>query len=727
MTEAKPTHYTLSLTPCLQTATFTGTVAIKILILSTTIALKLNAHELAISNVTLLSSSSSDEFPIASTSTNTETQTFKILLKDHVTANTNLVLKLEFAGVLRRDGEGLGWFLPLAAQGGGGGFAVTQFEPILARTTFPCFDDPSFKAVFSVQMTIPRNLTALSNMPVRSTEDMDVDVAEAVVVKERKKVVLFEDTPVIPTYLLAFVVGDFEFLELENGNGNGNGKEDEDKDEVVLRAYVPKGAEYKVEQCRYGLQTAKRCINILSSLLEYPFPLPKLDLLLVPGMCGGMENWGLITLATKSFLVAADNSAADKVVVAQIIAHEIAHTWFGNLVTPTSWDDFWFKEGLSEWAELECRERMEGDLEPFKDWAADGLQVAIFASAWKQVHPLVAKVGDEVAKPMFDDTTYRKGCAVIIMLANYLRDEFFIQGLRLFVRLHAFGNATSEDLWSAMSQVSGADVGAFVRPWVKGLGIPLVEVGEIEKPFRVNVKQSTFRMARLEAVEEDDNLLPIPLEVVTAKGISGELLSERAKLIKMTPDFYSVNRGNAGFFIVGYSADRLRCICQDMHKGTLSVKERIGLISNAAALVWSCHPSMRTSDLLNLLQHFEDEENFFVWKVIISVLEGLKRYLMFENDKMIVAFERFWKRLVKRCLYRIGRCSVDDNINEQRFKAMLFGNSGGDDMVFKAAEVMFRCFVKKEGKSINPNLRAEVFKVVLRKKGKREVCYHSSP
>lgn len=640
------------------------------------------------------------------------------------------MLTLHFTGVLKTDGEGTGWFLPVAAQSGG--FAISHLEPLNARSVFPCFDTPDAKAVFAIELVIPREMTALSNMSVESEDDMPLRKLASGMLEERKKVVRFIETPRMSTYLLGFGVGMFDVLEEETlkmlGEREGEGEGERTTIEamekkVQLSAYIPRDMGYEIEHCCFGLEVARKSISILSEMFEIPFPLPKLDLLLVPGMSGGMESWGLITLSIKAFLITEDNSAADKVAVTQTIAHEVAHQWIGNIVSPRSWDDFWWKEGLCEWAELEIRERMGGNAEAYKDFVSDGLQAAMGTSAWRHRHALQVTEGQfgVVGKPMFDETTYKKGCAIFVMLAKYVGKEIFLKGVTLFLTGNAGGSAGSEELWEAMEKASGIDIAAFMRPWVKAEGIPLVEVEEDEKGSQFSVKQSTFRMLRLEDGTQSESLLPIPFEILTAQGIAADLLDTKSKILQIPPDFYSVNAGQSGFFRVAYTSAQLGRICEDMCRGNLSVEDRIGLISNSAALTFSCHPSTRISDILCLLQNFEDEESLFVWRVIISTLGQLKKHLMFEDEKITLAFEKFWKHLVKKCFQRQKQFKPDDDANEQWFKAMMFGNTGGDEKVLAAAELVFDRFVNNEGDIVNPNVRAEIFRLVLSARGKKEV------
>jgi aminopeptidase 2 len=217
--------------------------------------------------------------------------------------------------------------------------------------------------------------------------------------------------------------------------------------------------------------------------------------------------------------------------------------------------------------------------------------------------------------------------------------------------------------------------------------------------------------------------MPIPLEIAAARGRGGDLLRTKHKMLKIPSNFFSINAGQSGFFRVAYSPTRLRTISEEMCRGNLSVEERIGLLSNAAALCFSGHPSMPTPQLLSLILQFENEESYFVWKIILQVLQDFKKALMWESEMMKTAFERFWRHLVQQCLYRKGQIIAEDDVEEQTYKSMMFANAGGDDKVFEAASMLFDRFVLSVETHINPNLRAESFKLILGRKGKKEVSF----
>jgi len=515
------------------------------------------------------------------------------------------------------------------------------------------------------------------------------------------------------TYLVAFAVGEFNIIDTKAFR-------------VPIRAYAPK--EYDIEHSAYALDIAGMALEILEKTFDSKYTLPKLDLLAVPGSVGGMENWGLITLATDVQIVHPDSSAEVKTVSAQTIVHELAHQWFGNLISIKSWDNSWLKEGLSEWAELKVREQMDLNWEPFQDFATDGLQVALNADAKRFSHPLEIEIDGEIVKrPFFDEIAYKKGCAVLRMLENYLGKKVFLEGIQKYLKEYLFRSTSAEDLWDVLSQVSGKDVVAFMSAWTKNTDFPVLAIEEDEGAGTITVTQNRFHQlvksdSNLEG--KDEPLYNIPLKISTAKGVKLETLTGKSRLISVPFGFYSLNADQTGFYRVAYNPSHIKKLGDDIREGHLSVADRIGLISDTSALVFSLHPTLHTSDLLSLLNNFQNEDNFFVWKVIISAISQMSKALLFEDVLIQGAFTRFHKDLTKTCIDAKKNFALDDDINGQRFKELMFGNPGGNEWISKLAWHFWTLFMLGDEKRVNPNVRKEAFEIVMWEGGRKEV---SSP
>jgi aminopeptidase 2 len=693
----RPQHYDLTIEPDLSAETFKGTVTIEIDLVEALQSLTLNVRGLAVRSTKIQDNGIS--VPILDTKTDDERQTLTIVFVNPLPVSYHLTLSISYSAPLGRKGEG--FHIPP----GSNLMASTNLEATHARSVFPCFDDPSLKATFSVSLIVPKDLACIGNMPIAS------DTSTTSPTSVPKKVVKFEKTPLMSTYLVAFAVGEFNMIKTSAFH-------------LPIRAYASK--EYDIEHSGYALDIAGKALEILEKTFEIEYTIPKLDLLAVPGSFGGMENWGLITLATDVQIVHPDSSAEVKTVAAQTIVHEIAHQWFGNLVSIKSWDNCWLKEGLSEWAELEVREQMEHNWEPFQDFAAEGLQVALDADGKRFGHPLEIEIdGEAVKKPYFDEITYKKGCAVFRTLENHLGKRLFLEGIKKYLKQHLFGSNSTEDLWDALSEVSGKDVGAFMSTWMKNTGFPVLTIEEDEAAGTITVTQNRFHQlingdSTLD--DKDELLYNIPLKISTSKGTLIETVTGKSRLLSVPFGFYSLNADQTGFYRVAYPPSRLKKLGDDIREGDLSVADRIGLISDTSALVFSLHPSLYTSDLLTLLSQFQNEDNYFVWKAIISTLSQISKSLLFDDVLIKEAFTRFHQDLTRKCIDTKKDFALDDDINGQRFNELVFGNAGGNEWISKLAWYFWTLFMLGGEKRVNSNIRKEVFEIVLREGGKKEVC-----
>jgi len=677
----EPEHYDLRIEPYTDTATFSGSVTIEVKVHELTTVIILNAHKLAIRS-TALYDNQGDPIEVSDAGGVSTLQTFSIILEQALPPGSRLFVHQTFSGFIDKSGVGLH-----ATEVHGSQMLSTFFEPMHARTVFPCFDEPCFKATFAVTLAVPHHLTYLSNMPIKSQSD-------SLIAHRDKKTVVFHHTPQIPTYLLAFAVGEFNFLECHDFR-------------IPIRAYAP--LNYDIEHCKYALEIASRVLAIYEETFKLDCGLEKLDILAVPGMVGAMENCGLVTVSSAVLFVGPDSSAAEKLSCAQLIAHEIGHQWFGNLVTMSSWENFWLKEALADWAEIMVQERLS-DYLPWQDFVLEKIQKALSFDSSRFSHALAGR-GTHL-----DAITYGKGVSVMRMLAGFVGKDAFLQGIRRFLQQNAYGNGDPEDLWEVLSQISGTDIAAAMQIWTDVPGHPVVSIEEDDTEGTITLVQSRFCGRETEST----TLYPVNLEILTDKGILRECLDEYTKAIKIPGTFYKLNAGQMGFYRVAYPVSRLEKLGEEVRKGTLPVEDRIGLVCDIAALAFAGNTDLRTSHLLNFLQNFEDEASFLVWKAIIATLREVSKRLLFEDHVIRTAFMEFQRSLIQRCLCRKGNLNENDDIDESRFKALMFGDSGGDEKVVAAAESTFENFVTGDGKMLDPNVRAEVFEIVLRRGGKKE-------
>lgn len=322
---------------------------------------------------------------------------------------------------------------------------------------------------------------------------------------------------------------------------------------------------------------------------------------------------------------------------------------------------------------------------------------------------------------IFDAISYCKGSAVLRMIAGLLGVETFVKGVQVYLKRHAYANAKTIDLWTALSEVSGKDVAGMMETWTKHVGYPVVEVEE--KDGSVILTQHRFLSGGFAESDEDIVLYPMSLQLRTKGGIDAETtLHERTETLKV-PEFFKLNADHTGFYRVAYSPERLQILAQNAKDGLLSVNDRVGLVADAFAVAQSGRS--RTSTVLSLLETFEDEENFFVWKAILSTLEEITQAWQFESESVSSALKKFKSQLVTKTLRKIGwEFKEGDSNTDQMFKALMFIHGGDDAEVQKAAKEMFDKFVEGDDKAININILSAVFTIALEHGGEKEVRFH---
>ncbi|OTB08749.1 hypothetical protein M426DRAFT_316768 [Hypoxylon sp. CI-4A] len=695
-----PRHYDVTLEPNFEKFTFEGKVIIDFDVQDETKSISLHTLEIDIHSAQI----KSGDAVITSSSAITydeSKQVSKIELKDAVSKGKTQ-LEIKFTGQLNDHMAGFYRSTYKKPDGSEGILATTQMEANDCRRAFPCFDEPMHKATFAITLIADKHLTCLSNMDVASESEISGTM---------KKIVKFNPTPLMSTYLVAFIIGELNYIETK-------------KFRVPIRVYAPASSD--IEHGRFSLDLAARTLEYYEKIFGAEFPLPKMDMVAIPDFAAGaMENWGLITYRVVDLILDEKASgAAMKERVAEVVQHELAHQWFGNLVTMDWWEGLWLNEGfatLMSW--LSCN-YFYPEWKVWENYVTDNLQSALGLDSLRSSHPIEVPVkrASEVDQ-IFDAISYSKGSCVLRMISTYLGEETFLEGVRRYIKKHAYGNTRTEDLWAALEDASGKPVKEIMSIWTKNVGFPVVQVTENAEDNSILVKQNRFLRTGDTKPEEDQVLYPVFLGLRTKDGVDDSLtLSKREDTFKVKNlDFFKLNANHTSIYRTSYTPERLTKLGQSAKDGLLTVEDRAGMIADAGALAVSGY--QKTSGVLNLLKGFDTEESFVVWSEIIARVATVQSAWVFEDAAVKEGLEAFVKELISERAHKLGwEFSDKDGHVEQQFKAMLFGAAGmaGDKTIITAAKEKFNKYMAGDKSAIHPNIRGSVFSMALKHGGKEE-------
>ena len=627
----RPTAYDLRLAPDLQAFTFSGSAEIEIEVLSPTRSVTLNAIELEIGDAWVRPRGGG---PVAGAVTlDAASETATITLGAEL-APGPATLGLSFSGILNDRLRGFYRSRYVGADGRERHLASTQFEATDARRAFPCWDEPALKATFSVTLVVPGHMAAVSNMPERSSS-LDGGL----------RAVRFETTPPMSTYLLGFAVGDMTCIEERSGSG------------TLMRVWATTGNE---ERGRFALDVSLRLLDYFNDYFGIPYPLPKLDHLAIPDFAAGaMENWGCITYREPALLVdEGSSSAGTRQLVAEIVAHEMAHMWFGDLVTMEWWNDLWLNESFASWMGDKAVDALFPEWDKWDQFLVDETARAMRLDGLRSSHPIEQAVDDpaEIGQ-LFDAISYSKGAAVIRMLEAHLGERRFRDGIRLYLERHIHSNATTRDLWDALAAASGQPVAQIMDSWTSQTGYPYLSV-DIDRPAGAARVTATQRRFAYEAVlggdEDDPTLWQIPVSVASAAGAAAStLLPDRAGEVTVEGSgggWVKVNPGHTGFFRVRYPPAELALLAGAVDEGELPAADRLGLADDAFAL---CRAGMLPAEgFLDLAGRYGREESQPVWATLTSHLAGLDSLL--EGEEFHGAFRAWARGLLGPATARVG-------------------------------------------------------------------------
>ncbi|HLF04458.1 MAG TPA: M1 family metallopeptidase, partial [Dehalococcoidia bacterium] len=688
----RPSKYRLTLTPDLDHFTFTGQVSIDVDILRRTQEIVLNAEELQLQSAAL----------VRPRSRSTPTQITPDSARETVTLDFGKALSpgkarldLEFTGQLNDQLRGFYRSQYTTPSGEKRYLAATQFEATDARRAFPCWDEPAIKAGFQVTLVIPDNLVAVSNTPV----------VEQTPAGPGKKAVRFDETPVMSTYLLAFVVGDLASIQAQAKNG------------TKVSVWTTRGKE---EQGRFALETSVRLLSYFNDYFGIPYPLPKLDHIAIPDFsAGAMENWGAITYRETALLVdPANSSAGTRQRVAEVVSHEMAHMWFGDLVTMQWWDDLWLNESFASWMGDKAVDWAFPDWHMWTQFVSADTNRALSLDGLKNSHPVQQEVKDPAqVSELFDAISYSKGGSLIRMVEQFLGPETFRQGLHQYLSAHQYGNARTEDLWAALEETSHKPVTAMMNSWTKQVGYPVLQVQTraAGQGVELSLSQERFTYDRLlEEGPPDTTLWQVPVSV-THKGASAPastLMDRREARLRLEPragqamPWLKVNPQQTGFFRVNYQPQDWERLVPAVRSMELPALDRLGLQNDACAL--SRAGLLPVTQFLSLAQAYENDTDATVWGDLASNLRDVDQLVA--NQDYYRAFQVFGRRLFGPAARRMG---WDARPGEGHLDALMrstaLGQAGsyGDAEVLEQAKARFASFARDPAR-VHPDIRGVV-------------------
>jgi aminopeptidase N len=688
----KPEHYVLDLVPNKKNMTFTGTVKLtgkKTGPPSRRITLHQKALKIHSATVVHMTKKGQKDIHVDRINLQKSFDEVRLHTSDALIAG-NYEITVSFSGTITRAMNGV-YPCFFKHDGKNKQLIATQFESHHAREVFPCIDEPAAKATFDLTLTTPKDEVVISNTPVLSVKKDGSNT-----------ITTFEQTPIMSTYLLAFVFGDMKYLESKTKRG------------VVVRTYAtPDNVEYTA----FALDVAVKCLDYYSEYFDIDYPLAKCDMIALPDFASGaMENWGCITYREQALLVDPKNtSLPTKQYVAMVVAHELTHQWFGNLVTMEWWTDLWLNEGFATWFEYLAVDHLFPEWEMWTQFAVDEQQQALKLDALKHTHPIEVPVRhpDEI-RTIFDAISYSKGASVIHMLYHYLGAKDFQKGLQNYLKDHSYKNTQTKDLWKSLEQASSKPVSTFMDAWTSQSGYPLVQVSQ--KNSTLKIRQSRFFMHQSDKVS-DRTLWPIPL-LSQSDDLPDALNTKESSLSIKNPQDIRLNVGGSGFYRTIYDSHILENIAKKIADNALDPLDRLSVLADfTEASKASCMPA---TDVMDFLKNYNQESNNAVWDVIAGLLGSIRAVM---NDESIrEGMKPYVRKLVDKELQRLG---WEPKTKETYFDSLLRPTILSLAAVSDHESVVNHCIELFEGIStknntISPDIRGLVYVTAARRGGKAE-------
>jgi len=637
----RPLHYAVGITPHADKLNFDGHVTVDVQVLAPSTRITLNAEGMTFSSATLAPAAGKGAAMPAQVAVDAKTQTATFSFARPV-APGRYRLTMDYVGTIGTQANGL-FAIDYPTESGQKRALFTQFENSDARRFIPSWDEPNYKATFDLTVTVPAGEMAVSNMPVATKTALGNGLEK----------IAFRTTPKMSTYLLFFGLGDFD-----RATTSADGTE--------IGVIMQKG---KAAQAAFALESAKAVLHDYNDYFGIKYPLPKLDNIAAPGSSqffSAMENWGAIfTFDYAMLLDPSISTQGDRMRVFNVEAHEMAHQWFGDLVTMNWWDNLWLNEGFASWMAGRETERRHPEWHTVLD-AVSAREGAMSVDAVATTHPIVQKIATvEQASQAFDTITYSKGEAVIRMLEAYVGPENWRQGVHNYLKAHAYGNTVSDDLWHAMDAVApGKHLTQVAHDFTLQPGVPLIKVDSA----MCSNGETTLKLSQGEFTKDRPNKQPLRWHVpviaeVVGNAASSTLVDGAATLKLKGCGPVLVNAGQSGYYRTLYAPAQLAALKQDFNK--LAPIDQLGLMSDTwAESMAGLEP---VSDFLDMAKATPADAAPEIWAEVAGSLTALDSY--YRGDK--ARQERFRAYAVAQLKPVFARVGWDARPDESTSTALL--------------------------------------------------------
>lgn len=696
-----PLEYELQLEPDFSSFTFNGNESIKINLLKPGKEIVLNAKTLTIKDAYLTAENQPNNKLSLKVTLNEKTEKVSFQSNEELKPGT-YELHCNFDGKLNDELRGFFRVAQEDAQHNKHWIAASQMEPTDARRMFPCYDEPAYKAVFKIKMLINKDHVAISNAPVLKEESSGQD----------KKLITFDSTPKMSSYLLCVVTGDMKCAgEVMSGS-------------VPIKVWAPAGKE---NLGKYALSEAAKILDYESKYFGIPYLGKKLDLIALPDFsAGAMENIGAITFMDTELLVdEKTGSSFQRQSIFGTMAHEMAHQWFGDLVTMSWWDDLWLNESFATWMTVKVEEalhpewrRMTGSI--YSRYGAMG------TDSLKSTRAIHADVNNPAeANEMFDGITYQKGSAVLEMMESYAGELNFQKGITKYLQEHAFANATAEDFWNAIAtQAQGIPVAAIMSSFVYQPGYPQVNVSLAKDGRQLGLTQ--YRQLRLGQDKKDPTIWKTPIvyrhlskNANEAKLTFPVLLTQRQQSFNISPrdgDIF-LNAGGRGYYKTAYQPAYFNKLLSSYQK--LSTEEKIVFINDCVSLVPA--GELPVESMLELTKKIKDESDPLILSDLIDFVSTPKPYM---QDASKSAYQKWICHILKPLKVKFDGWNQkrDDSQQIKSLRSDLLtylGTIGQDKQTIDESFFMFNRYLNDRS-AINPDLVSTVFGIVTYNGGSKE-------